>query len=307
MNHRRILSAFLLSGTLVFSAFAAPVIDPIPSASIPAGKTLILPVTAGSPNGRPLTFTITSSTDAIALVPHTNNPFWKLSVVQVAAANAPGAFSTPFRGGTVTVTNLGDMTFMLFPEYAPHTVSVFQGLSASGFYNSNTIFHRVIAGFMNQGGDPQTNGLGGLVFSYDDEFNPQAIFSGNGQLALANSGPIQFELIQILEGRSLYGDTLGEGEGLHHLGFFVRDMDARLQAARAAGATARSIARSIRMIATVKQASSAALAADAARASCGFIMTLPEVCPRVTARVSGPKRNKRVGTHPACAKVSGCG
>ena len=56
-----------------------------------------------------------------------------------------------------------------------------------------------------------------------------------GRMALANSGPIQFELIQILEGRSLYGDTLGEGEGLHHLGFFVRDMDARLQAARAAG------------------------------------------------------------------------
>jgi cyclophilin family peptidyl-prolyl cis-trans isomerase len=66
---------------------------------------------------------------------------------------------------------------------------VFQGLTASGFYNSNTIFHRVVAGFMNQGGDPLTNGTGGLVFSYDDEFNPQAIFSGNGQLALANSGP----------------------------------------------------------------------------------------------------------------------
>ena len=168
---------------------AAPVIDPIPAATIPAGKSLIVPITACSTNGRPLAFTITSSTNAIAAVTHTDNPFWKLSVVQAAAANAPGAFSTPFRGGSVTVTNLGDMTFMLFPEYAPHTVSVFQGLSASGFYNSNTIFHRVIAGFMNQGGDPLTNGTGGPVFTYDDEFNPQAIFSGNGQLALANSGP----------------------------------------------------------------------------------------------------------------------
>jgi peptidyl-prolyl cis-trans isomerase-like 1 len=167
----------------------APVIDPIPAATIPAGKSLIVPITASSTNGQPLTFTITSSTDAIAIVPHANDPFWKLSVVQAAAANAPGAFSTPFRGGTVTVTNLGDLTFMLFPEYAPHTVSVFQGLSASGFYNGNTIFHRVIAGFMNQGGDPLTNGTGGPVFRYDDEFDPQAIFSGNGQLALANSGP----------------------------------------------------------------------------------------------------------------------
>ena len=167
---------------------ATPVIDPIPAATIPAGKSLIVPITASSTNGRPLTFTITSSTNAIAIVPHTNNPFWKLSVVQAAAANAPGAFATPFRGGAATVTNLGDLTFMLFPEYAPHTVSIFQGLSASGFYNSNTIFHRVIAGFMIQGGDPLTNGTGGPAFRYDDEFNPQAIFSGNGQLALANSG-----------------------------------------------------------------------------------------------------------------------
>ncbi len=184
-NFRQI-AGLLLAATLPLSA--APVIDPIPAAIIPAGKSLIVPVTATAANGRPLTFTITSSTNAIAVVLHTNNPFWKMNVVQAAAANAPGAFSTPFRGGAVTVTNVGDLTFMLLPEYAPHTVSVFQGLSASGFYNSNTIFHRVIAGFMNQGGDPLTNGSGGLVFSYDDEFNPQAIFSGNGQLALANSG-----------------------------------------------------------------------------------------------------------------------
>jgi len=169
--------------------FAAPVIDPIPAATIPAGKSLIVPITASSTNGRPLAFTITSSTNAIAIVPHTNNPFWKLFAVQAANANAPGAFSTPFRSGSATVTNLGDLIFMLFPEYAPHTVSIFQGLSASGFYNSNTIFHRVIAGFMNQGGDPLTNGTGGPAFRYDDEFNPQAIFSGKGQLALANSGP----------------------------------------------------------------------------------------------------------------------
>jgi cyclophilin family peptidyl-prolyl cis-trans isomerase len=176
---------------LLFAAalplFAGPVIDPIPAAVIPAGKSLIVPITATTTNGRPLTFTITSSTNAIAIVPHTNNPFWKISVVQAAATNAPGAFSTPFRGGTATVTNLGDLTFMLFPEYAPHAVSIFQGLSASGFYNSNTIFHRVAAGFMNQGGDPLTNGTGGLVFTYDDEFNPQAIFSGKGQLALVNA------------------------------------------------------------------------------------------------------------------------
>jgi cyclophilin family peptidyl-prolyl cis-trans isomerase len=188
MKHRRILRIVLFFGTLVFSASAAPVIDPIPNASIPAGKTLILPVTASSPNGWPLTFTATSSTNRITIEIHTNNPFWKMSVVQAAAGNPPGSFPTPFRGGVVTVTNIGDMTFMLFRDLAPHTVDVIQGLTAGGMYTSNTIFHRVIAGFMNQGGDPSTNGTGGPVFRFDDEFNPRAIFSGNGQLAMANSG-----------------------------------------------------------------------------------------------------------------------
>ena len=179
---------FLCFVALTLAAAAAPVIDPIPNVTIPAGKSLIIPITATSTNGRGLTYTVTGSTNAIAIVLHTNNPFWKLNIVQAAATNAPGAFATPYRGGLVTVTNMGDMTFMLFPEYAPHTVNVFQGLTASGFYNSNTIFHRVIAGFMDQGGDPNTNGSGGPVFRYDDEFHPQAIFSGSGQLALANSG-----------------------------------------------------------------------------------------------------------------------
>ncbi len=188
MNGRRILGAILFSGVLAFSASAVPVIDPISSASIPAGKSLIVPVTATSPNGRPLTFTATSSTNSIMVQVHTNEPFWKMSVVQAAASNAPGAFPTPFRGGVVTVTNMGDMTFMLFRAYAPHTVDVIQGLTESGLYTSNTIFHRVVPGFVIQGGDPSTNGSGGPVFRYNDEFNPQAIFSGNGQLALANSG-----------------------------------------------------------------------------------------------------------------------
>jgi cyclophilin family peptidyl-prolyl cis-trans isomerase len=173
---------------LALSALAGPVIDPLGNVSIPMGKSLIISVTATSPNGRPLIFTATSSTNRIVVQVHTNDPFWKMTVVQAAPALAPGAFPTPFRGGVVTVTNLGDMTFMLFRDIAPHTVDVVQGLTAGGLYNSNTIFHRVIAGFMDQGGDPLTNGLGGPVFRYDDEFNPQAIFSGNGQLALANSG-----------------------------------------------------------------------------------------------------------------------
>ena len=188
MKGRCISSAILFSGVLAFSAVAAPVIDPIPAASIPAGKTLILPVTATSPNGRPLTFTATSSAGGITIEVHTNNPFWKMSVVQAAAGNPPGSFPTLYRGGLVTVTNLGDLTFMLFHDIAPHTVDVIQGLTAGGLYTSNTIFHRVVPGFVIQGGDPNTNGSGGPVFRFEDEFHPRAIFRGNGQLAMANSG-----------------------------------------------------------------------------------------------------------------------
>jgi peptidyl-prolyl cis-trans isomerase A (cyclophilin A) len=187
MQCRKLLAAGLFVSLLI-RLNGAPIIDPISAASIPAGKSLTLPITASSPNGRPLAYAITSSTNRITVEIHTNNPFWKMSVVQVTSNGAPGAFQTPFRGAVVTVTNLGDMTFMLFRDRAPKTVDVFQGLTASGLYTSNTVFHRVIPGFMIQGGDPQTNGSGGPVFRYDDEFHPRAIFSGNGQLALANSG-----------------------------------------------------------------------------------------------------------------------
>ncbi len=169
-------------------AAAAPVIDPLPSVNIPAGKSLTIPITATSPNGQPLTYTITSSTNRITVEYQTNNLFWKMSVVQVAPSNAPGAFQTPFRGGLATVTNIGDLTLMLFRDRASRSVDAIAALTTSGFYNSNTIFHRVIPGFMIQGGDPATNGSGGPVFRYDDEFHPRALFSGSGQLALANSG-----------------------------------------------------------------------------------------------------------------------
>jgi cyclophilin family peptidyl-prolyl cis-trans isomerase len=179
---------FCAACALSLSASAAPVIDPIANANIPAARSLILPVTATSPNGLPLTFAVSSSTDGILVEIETNNPFWKLSVVQAASPKAPGAYSTPFRGGTVTVTNMGDMTFMLFRAWTPHTVDVIQGLTDAGFYTSNTIFHRVVSGSIIQGGDPNTNGTGGPVFRFDDEYYPKALFTGNGQLAMANSG-----------------------------------------------------------------------------------------------------------------------
>jgi peptidyl-prolyl cis-trans isomerase A (cyclophilin A) len=79
------------------------------------------------------------------------------------------------------------MTFELFQDLTPQTVNTIEGLIKSGFYDGLT-FHRVVPGFVIQGGDPAGNGTGGPGFAFDDEFNARAIFSGNGQLAMANAG-----------------------------------------------------------------------------------------------------------------------
>ena len=155
MKCRRIPGVFLFFGALLFSAFAAPVIDPIPNASIPAGKSLILPVTASFAQWPAFDLHGHQQHQRIAVVSSHQQSVLENVRGAGRAGNAPGAFQTPFRGGMATVTNVGDMTFMLFRDIAPHTVNVFQGLTAGGIYTSNTIFHRVIPGFVIQGGDPQ--------------------------------------------------------------------------------------------------------------------------------------------------------
>jgi peptidyl-prolyl cis-trans isomerase A (cyclophilin A) len=85
-------------------------------------------------------------------------------------------------------TSLGDFTVELFGDKTPKTVSNFIFLSKNGFYNGLT-FHRIIDGFMIQGGDPEGNGTGGPGYQFEDEFDPSLTFSKVGLLAMANSGP----------------------------------------------------------------------------------------------------------------------
>ena len=70
---------------------------------------------------------------------------------------------------TITMEDGGVMKAELYPEYAPNTVNNFLSLAASGFYNG-LIFHRVIPGFMIQGGDPEGSGMGGPGYSIKGEF-----------------------------------------------------------------------------------------------------------------------------------------
>lgn len=85
-------------------------------------------------------------------------------------------------------TNRGEFTVELFPDKAQITVANFKKLADSKFYDG-TIFHRIIADFMIQGGDPQGTGFGGSDEMIPDEFGPGLDFSEPGVLAMANAGP----------------------------------------------------------------------------------------------------------------------
>ena len=101
-------------------------------------------------------------------------------------------------------TSEGDITIELFPNHAPKTVKNFVGLATGeiefkdpftgekqkkkNFYDGLT-FHRVIAGFMIQGGCPIGDGTGGPGYSFKDEFHPELQFDRPYLLAMANAGP----------------------------------------------------------------------------------------------------------------------
>jgi cyclophilin family peptidyl-prolyl cis-trans isomerase len=84
-------------------------------------------------------------------------------------------------------TEKGDIEVKLFTDKVPNTVNNFVFLSREGFYDG-TIFHRVIADFMVQGGDPTGTGMGGPGYRFKDEFHPSLRHDGPGVLSMANAG-----------------------------------------------------------------------------------------------------------------------
>ncbi|GHF43432.1 peptidyl-prolyl cis-trans isomerase [Streptomyces mashuensis] len=100
-------------------------------------------------------------------------------------------------------TNQGDIEIRLFPDHAPKTVKNFvelasgerewvnpeTGQKTTDRLYDGTIFHRVIEGFMIQGGDPLGNGTGGPGYKFADEFHPDLAFNKPYLLAMANAGP----------------------------------------------------------------------------------------------------------------------
>lgn len=99
-------------------------------------------------------------------------------------------------------TNHGDINIELFPNQAPHTVKNFTDLATgqrewtdpttnqptSRPLYEDVVFHRVIPGFMIQGGDPLGTGMGGPGYTFNDEITPELVFDSPYLLAMANSG-----------------------------------------------------------------------------------------------------------------------
>jgi len=118
------------------------------------------------------------------------------STPPVALPSEPGLYA-------VIYTSMGNIVCRLFEKEAPKTVANFRGLatgtkawtdSASGKIKhtplySGTTFHRVIPGFMIQGGDPLGTGEGTPGYQFEDEIDPNRSFDRPGLLAMANSGP----------------------------------------------------------------------------------------------------------------------
>ena len=89
---------------------------------------------------------------------------------------------------TATIqTNRGDIVIDLHADKAPRTVNNFVALARDGFYDG-VKFHRVIADFMIQGGDPTGSGSGGPGYRFGDEFHPDLLHDGPGVLSMANAG-----------------------------------------------------------------------------------------------------------------------
>jgi len=96
----------------------------------------------------------------------------------------------PKKQYTATIhTDKGDIQVNLFAQEAPETVNNFVFLAREGYYD-NTTFHRVINGFMAQGGDPTGTGRGGPGYKFNDEPGALALrHDGPGVLSMANAGP----------------------------------------------------------------------------------------------------------------------
>ncbi|MFV2065870.1 MAG: putative Ig domain-containing protein [Pirellulales bacterium] len=143
-----------------------PFLAPINDTELLSGAPLHIPLDGYDPSGGPLAYAVSSSNESLvaSFVPQGN------------------------RSLKITAGSYGDMVFELFEQRAPRVTDRIIELAESGFYNG-VIFHRVINGFMIQGGDPTGTGTGGSdLGDFDDQFRPDLQHTSRGLLSMAKSG-----------------------------------------------------------------------------------------------------------------------
>ena len=128
-------------------------------------------------------------------------------------------------------TTLGDIQAEIFEDKVPKTAANFLGLVRKGFYNGTT-FHRVIPGFMIQGGDPKGDGTGGPGYEIPDEFHPALKHTGPGIFSMANAGPntggsqffITLAATSWLDGKhAIFGKVVRGQDVVEKIGTVARD------------------------------------------------------------------------------------
>lgn len=163
---------------------------PLVAITITAGMLTLAACIIGTPTPKP-TPTPPGTAVPTAVAPSTPTPH----VIQAGGRTIKQYDQPPLlaidRNSKYTATirtNRGPVILELFASQAPKTVNNFVFLAQEGFYNGAT-FHRVIPGFMIQGGDPFGTGAGGPGYRFGDEVVPGLVFDQPGVLAMANSGP----------------------------------------------------------------------------------------------------------------------
>lgn len=142
---------------------------------VPVGKALVVPLAASDADGDVLSYSVAAGSDALKVQVRNANPIMRVTATYNTVS------------GTSVLAGSGTMDAVLFRDFTPLTAGYIGGFAAAGFYDGLK-FHRVLEGFVLQGGDPLGNGTGGPVFQFDNEFAAPLIFTGTAQLAMANSG-----------------------------------------------------------------------------------------------------------------------
>jgi peptidyl-prolyl cis-trans isomerase A (cyclophilin A) len=165
-------------------------------ATAPAAAQTAAPAKPATPQTKPAAPTTKPAAPTQKPAAPTSKPAAPAPPATSAATHGPGVYAH-------ITTNHGAMVARLFDKDAPRTVENFVGLAEGKkqwrnprtktmvrrpYYN-NLTFHRIIPGFMIQGGDPEGVGTGGPGYTFADEFNPKLRHSRAGILSMANAGP----------------------------------------------------------------------------------------------------------------------